>query len=87
MNVIKLTREERKLLMRLYKSSPNEIEKKNTLGLLLCNRGLSKKKIAKILNIALEDICLLEALWISTSEQNKYKILTVKLFTEEIMPQ
>lgn len=87
MNVIKLTKEERKLLMRLYKNSPNEIEKKNTLGLLLCNRGLSRKQIAKTLNIALEYICLLETLWIATSEQDRYKILTVRFFTEEILSQ
>lgn len=81
METIKLTKEERKFLMRLYRNSSSKVEKTNSLGLLLSNRGISEKQVAKMLNVEPDDINLLVTLWKSTQEQEKYKFLHVNLFS------
>ncbi|MDR3705754.1 MAG: hypothetical protein P4L28_07615 [Paludibacteraceae bacterium] len=85
MNSIKLTREDRKLLMQMYKSTLNVIEKKNSLSLLLCHRGVSERKIARMLDIAPDDINLLVTLWETSQEQDKFKFLHVDLFSHELV--
>lgn len=84
MNSIKLTREERKFLMQMYKSTLNIVEKKNSLSLLLCHRGVSEKKIAQMLDIAPNDINLLVRLWTTSQEQDKFKFLYVDLFSPDL---
>ncbi|MDR3704838.1 MAG: hypothetical protein P4L28_02890 [Paludibacteraceae bacterium] len=84
MKTIQLSKEERKFLMQLYKNSSDRTEKVNTLSLLLSHRGISEKQIAKMLNVAPDDVNLLVTLWKSTQEQEKYKFLHVDLLNHSM---
>jgi hypothetical protein len=77
MKTIQLTKEDRKVLMQLYKNSKNSIEKRNSLTLLLCNRRVSERQIAKMLNIAPNDIDFLVTLWGTAPDLEKYKFLHI----------